>query len=869
MTTGFVVHERYMWHDTGSAALFFPSGGFIEPAHHSESPETKRRFRGLVEATGLLGYLTPLAPTPATENDLLRYHTQGYVDKIKAYSAAFGGDAGMAAPVGRDTYEIALLAVGGVFRAYDAVITGEVDNAYALVRPPGHHALPDMGIGFCIFGNNVLSIKRAKEIHGIERVAVVDWDVHHGNGTQFAFYEDPSVLTISMHQDNFLPPDSGAMEDVGAGPGEGYNINVPLPPGSGTGAYLATFERVVTPALLAFDPDLIVVGSGLDAAGFDPLARMLLHSESYRSMTRMLLQVASRVCDGKVVMVHEGGYDAAYVPFCGLAVLEELSGVRTECEDPILSTLVGVGGQELQPHQDEVIREAAEAARTLAPERSRHAVDTTEGEKGEKTVEVAIKNKLLIGGSWLPSSDGGEFETLDPATGEVIGTLADATSQDVDSAVEAARTAFDSDEWRGLSPAARARLLWRVGDLIEKHAGELAKLETRDQGQPVGLSRVVSVAGAAEHFRYYAGWVTKIEGETLPNSFPGVFNYTRREPVGVCALITPWNFPLMIATWKLAPALACGNTVVLKPAEQTSLTAIRLGELMQEAGVPDGVVNIVTGAGGVGAALARHPDVDKVSFTGSTAVGKEIVRASAGNLKRVSLELGGKAPNVVLADADIDAAVAGSLQGALLNSGQVCAAYARFFVERARAEEFAEKCAVASSAMKLGPGLDEGTQLGPLVSEEHLERVDSYVRKGQEEGADLVSGGGRAEGELADGYFYRPTVFANVTDEMTVAREEIFGPVITVMPYDDPDELVGRANDTEYGLAAAVWTRDVGKAHRLAETIKAGTVYVNMVNAIDAAAPWGGYKSSGWGREMGRQAIDLYTEVKSVWTSLS
>ncbi|MYW96487.1 aldehyde dehydrogenase family protein [Amycolatopsis rubida] len=473
-----------------------------------------------------------------------------------------------------------------------------------------------------------------------------------------------------------------------------------------------------------------------------------------------------------------------------------------------------------------------------------------------------MATRLFIDGQWTEA--GGEpIPTRDPATGTVLEDVGTATQADVDAAVAAARRALASPEWAGLAPVQRAKLLFRLADLVDEHHEELAALETRDQGQPIGVSRQVSVTGAAEHLRYFAGWATKIQGTTNPVSFPDTLHYTRREPVGVNALITPWNFPLMILVWKLAPALATGNTVVIKPSEVTPLTSIRLVRLAEQAGLPPGVVNLVTGDGPVGAMLSSHHDVDHVSYTGSTAVGKLITAASAeSNLKRLTLELGGKAPSIIAADADLDAAVAGNLAGATLNTGQVCAAYTRFYVDRKREQEFVEKMAAGLAGLQVGPGLEETTQVGPLVSDKHRRHVANLVATGRSEGADLITGGAEVD---RDGYFYQPTLFAGVTDSMTIMREEIFGPVLAVTPYDDPDELVARANDTQYGLAATVWTRDIRTAQRYADGIRAGAVFVNMPPIPDMAAPWGGYKASGWGREMGPWALDAYTETKAVW----
>jgi aldehyde dehydrogenase (NAD+) len=475
---------------------------------------------------------------------------------------------------------------------------------------------------------------------------------------------------------------------------------------------------------------------------------------------------------------------------------------------------------------------------------------------------------LLIDGSDRASSDGAVMDVVNPATEDVIAQVPSATDADVDAAIASARAALDGP-WSRLSARERGRLLWKLGDLLMQRLDEVARLETLHNGKPIFESRHIEVPAAAECIQYYAGWTDKVHGETIPVK-GNHLAYTLREPVGVVAAIVPWNFPLLLTAWKVAPALACGNTVVLKPASQTPLTAIALGHLALEAGIPPGVLNVVTGPGArVGRALVQHQGVDKIAFTGDTATGREIMRGSAETLKRLTLELGGKSPNIVFADADLDAAVRGATTGIFYGKGEVCAAGSRLLVDRAVRDEFIDRVAARAKKMVPGDPLDPKTRLGAIASKSQLERVLRYVDIGRHEGATVVAGGARADIGTGRGYFMQPTVFAGVTPDMTIAREEIFGPVLATIEFGDVDEAIARANDSMYGLAAAVWTRDIKKAHHVARRLQAGTVWINTYNVYDTAVPFGGYKQSGFGREMGMHALEHYTQTKSVFVDLN
>ncbi|MBX9670242.1 MAG: aldehyde dehydrogenase family protein [Candidatus Obscuribacterales bacterium] len=478
--------------------------------------------------------------------------------------------------------------------------------------------------------------------------------------------------------------------------------------------------------------------------------------------------------------------------------------------------------------------------------------------------------KLLINGKWVEPKTGKYFKTYNPATEEVLSEIAEAGKEDVDMAVKAARQAFEDGRFhRKMSAAQRARCMYKLADLIEKHADELAELETLDNGKPINESKHVDVPATIETYRYYAGWATKLEGETI-NANNNFFTYTLREPIGVVGQIIPWNFPMLMQAWKWGPALACGNSVVLKPAEQTPLTALRIGELALEAGFPEGVINIVTGLGpdSAGEFLANHDDVDKIAFTGEDKTGQLIVQASVKTLKRVSLELGGKAPNIVFADADIEAAVNGAITGIFFNQGQVCCAGSRLFLEKSIHDEFMSRLLDRVGKMRQGSGLDEKTQIGPQVSKDQQERVLSYVDIAKKEGAKLACGGEQPE-DLKKGYFVKPTIFTNVKNDMRIAQEEVFGPVLAVIPFEGMDDVADQANKVRFGLSGAVWTKDVKKAHKFASHIKAGTIWVNCYNVFDPAVPFGGYKMSGYGRELGKHSIELYSNIKSVWVNMA
>lgn len=482
---------------------------------------------------------------------------------------------------------------------------------------------------------------------------------------------------------------------------------------------------------------------------------------------------------------------------------------------------------------------------------------------------LSSPKQLLIGGEWVDAKDGRTFATVNPSTEEELVQVAYASAVDVDRAVVAARTAFESPSpWSRMTPRDRSHLLWRIGDLIEAHADEFAQLEALDNGKRVEAARDGDVAISAELFRYFAGWATKMEGTSIPMSVPGreFHAYTRREPVGIVAGIVPWNFPLLMACFKIVPAITAGNTVILKPAEQTPLTALRLGELLLEAGLPAGVVNILPGFGDTGAALVDHHGVDKVAFTGSTEVGKKIAAAASGNLKKVSLELGGKAPNIIFNDADIEAAIAGAVLGGYFNEGQCCVNGSRLYVQRGVFDQVVEGVAAAARAIRVGDGFDAASQMGPLVSREQHEKVLGYIRGAVAEGAVLNAGSADAVGDR--GFFVAPTLITGVNERMAVQTDEIFGPVVTAIPFDTEDEAVAAANNTVYGLAAGVWSNNIGTAHRVGARLRAGTVWLNTWHADDVTLPRGGFKQSGWGRELGSFGLDDYTELKTVIAEL-
>lgn len=487
--------------------------------------------------------------------------------------------------------------------------------------------------------------------------------------------------------------------------------------------------------------------------------------------------------------------------------------------------------------------------------------------KPETLQFVTTPKKMLIGGNWVDASSGLRLEVKNPANEQLLTTVPAGNANDIDLAVKAARRAFESGPWSEMLPTQRERLLLKLADLVEANAQNLAEIESLDNGKTVTMARMVDVGLVVDFFRYMAGWATKIEGSTMDVSIPFApqnkfVAFTRKEPVGVVGAIVAWNFPLLLAAWKLGPALATGCTVVLKPAEETPLSALRLGELILEAGYPPGVVNIVTGDGlSAGAPLSSHPGINKVTFTGSTEVGKLIGKAAIDNMTRISLELGGKSPVIVLDDCDPDVAAAGAANAIFFNQGQVCCAGSRLFVQKKIYDRVVADVADIAGKMKIGHGLDPTTEMGPLVSQTQMDRVCSYIQAGRAHGASVVAGGERA-GDT--GYFVKPTVFAAVKPEMRVVQEEIFGPVLVVMPYDDLDQVVAWANDTMYGLGASIWSNDLSKVHRLIPKIKAGTVWVNCHNMLDAAMPFGGFKQSGFGREMGKAALDSYTETKSV-----